>query len=199
MSLTTSEIESVRFHLGYGNLGTGAVLYTRDGFLEFFSGVVSTYLSTATETTATTAVTAGASTTVTPVSMTDVAVGAQLVVDVADACEIVTVRSVTATTFTSVFLYAHPVTGYPVLLMSGKARLRYLLGTAERLWQKLQSSSVTGSLGIKQLGQGEIEWFGPRSVYDGLMRQYRGIVDQMSLLVRVPNDATGNGGGIAVY
>jgi hypothetical protein len=200
VTLSASEIESVRFHLGFGNLNTGAVLFTRDGFLEFFSQVVSVYLSTATETSATTAITAGASTTVTPLVMTDIVAGAQLVVDVADACELVSVRSVTATTFTAAFAIAHPASGYPVMLMSGKARLRYLLGAADRLWQKLQSASVGGTLGIKQLGQGEIEWFGPKSVYDGLMTQYRGVVDQMSSLIRVPDDSGGGSGNrVAVY
>lgn len=186
MTLSTAEIESLRYHLGWGNVGVAAYPYTPDGFFEVFSQVVSPHLSTATETTATTAITAGATATVTPVSMTDIVVGAQLVVDVGDAAEIVWVRSVAASTFTASFTLAHPASGYPVMLMCGKARLRYTLAVCDRLWTRMQSATVSGSLGIKQLGQGEIEWFGPSAVYQGLLTQYLGAVQSLSTITRVP-------------
>lgn len=186
MALTTAEVESLRYHLGWGNVSVAASPYTPDGFYEVFSQVVAPNLSTATETTATTAVTAGSTTAVTPGDMTDIVVGAQLIVDVGEAAEIVVVRSVTLTTFSAAFANAHPSSGYPVMLMSGKARLRYLLAVADRLWTRMQSSTVTGTFGIKQLGQGEIEWFAPSSVYQGVVNQYVGTVHQLSMLVRVP-------------
>lgn len=185
MSLSTAEIESLRFHLGYGQVAI-ANPYTPDGFLEVFAQVVAPNLGTGTETTASTAVIAGSSTTITPVSMADIVVSAQLVVDVGEACEIVWVRSVTSTTFTAAFTLAHPASGYPVLVMSGKARLRFLLGVCDRLWQKMQSPDVSDSLGIKQLGRGEIEWFGTTAVYDALSTQYLSTVNQLSSVVRVP-------------
>lgn len=203
MSLTASEIDSLRYHLGYGNISSAAFPYSPDDFRDLFEQIVGACLSTGTETTTTTAITAGSSTTVTPASMTDIVVGAQLVVDVGEAAEVVMVRSTTLTTFTAAFTLAHPASGYPVMLMCGKARLRYLLGACDRLWQRTQSASVSGALGIKQLGQGEIEWFGPNSVYQGLLNQYLGVVSELSSLVRIPaNPETRSAGGtseVAVY
>lgn len=205
MSLTASEIESLRFHLGWGNIAVAAYPYTPDGFYEVFSQVVSPYLSTAAETDATTAITAGSSAAVTPTSMTDIVVGAQLIVDVGEASELVMVRSVTATTFTAAFVNAHPATGYLVALMCGKARLRYLMWVADRMWAKLQSTEIGGTLGIKQLGRGEIEWFSPNAVYQGQLSQYLGAVGEISLITRVPmNPETrgrpgGRGGQLEVY
>lgn len=191
MTLSAAEIESVRFHLGWGNISVAAQPYTPDGFYEVFNNIVSPYLSTSTETTAATAVTANTTTVVTPAAMTLITVGTQLVVDVGEAAEIVMVAATAPTTFTAAFTKAHATSGYPVLVMCGKARLRYLLYRADTAWTKMQSSGVAGSMGIKQLGQGEIEWFAPDAVYQGVLTQYLGILAQISSLVRVPiNDET---------
>ena len=53
MVLTASEVEAIRFHLGYGNINVGAYPYTPDGFYELFTDVVAANLSTGAETTAT--------------------------------------------------------------------------------------------------------------------------------------------------
>lgn len=190
MSLSVAEIESVRFHLGWGNISAGASPYSSDGFLDVFNGIVGPYLTTSTEATAAQAIASKTTAVVTPSVMTLIVLGCQLVCDVGDAAEIVMVKAVSPTTFTASFVKAHDVTGWPVLVMCGKARLRYLLHSAETVWARMQGTAVSGSLGIKQLGQGEIEWFSASAVYQSLAGQYLGIVNAISQLLHVPmNDA----------
>lgn len=172
-------------HLGYGNIGTGTSAYSPDGFKELFDEVISVYLTGSTETTTTTSATAGATTTITPASMTGIVAHAQLVIDVAEAIEVVSVRAVTATTFTAYFAKAHTGT-YPVALMGGYARLRLLLHRAEQAWTAMFDPSVGATAGLKQVDKGDVEWFAPGSVIKDRLNHYRSIVMQISSLVRVP-------------
>lgn len=110
---------------------------------------------------------------------------AKLVVDVGEDSELVTVRSVTATTFTAKFLKAHPSSGYPVALMGGHARLRLLLGQADTAWQALQDPSVGATAGLKQVDKGDVEWFQGFQVLKDRLNHYKAIVMQISSLVRV--------------
>lgn len=185
MSLSDSEIQSLRFHLGYGNISSGAYPFTPDGFLELFEGTVSPNLQDGAETTASTAVTAGTTTTVTVGDITDIVPWGELVVDVADDAEVVVVKSVSGSTFTASFAKSHVASGYPVAVMSGVARMRMLLWDAGAAWKKAQSSSITKTAGLKQLGKGEIEWFPGGSVLSDTMAHYRSIVWSISALVRV--------------
>lgn len=185
MALTDAEVESLRFHLGYGNIGIGAYPSTPDGFYELFSDVIAPNLTTGTETTSTTAVAAAGIQAVTPAAMTDIVVGARLYIDVGDDAEVVVVKSVSVTAFTARFTLTHPSSGYPVALDSGTARLRALLHTATRAWERKQSSSVTKTAGLKSVGQGEVEWFEGGKVLADTEAHYRAIVGEISRLVRV--------------
>ena len=202
MTVTDAEIEAVRFHLGYGQLSAVAVTYTRDGFLELFHNVIQPNLVDIAETTATTAISVGEAT-VTPVSMTSIVPFARLYVDVGDDLEVVAVRSVTVSTFTAKFTKAHPATGYPVQVECGTSRLRQLLWSVDKIWQSRQSSSITQTAGIKQLGNGEIEWFGATDVLDTTTAQYVAIVNDISSLVRVMPawnpSSMGNSGRLEAY
>jgi len=186
MALTASEIEELRLHLQYGNISVGAYPLTPDGFYEVFYDVVSPYLSTGTETSATTAITANATATVTPLSMTGIAVYGRLIVDVADEAEIVTVKAVTASTFVAKFAKAHAATGYPIATSSGLSRLRLLLHDANKAYASMTGSTITQSAGLKSVGRGAVEWFGSSSVYEATRTQYMGILNQIANLVRVP-------------
>ncbi len=186
MALSAAEIDALRFHLGYGNISIGAEPYTPDTFLEVFSGVVSPYLSTGTETSATTAVTAGATATVTPVSMTGIVPYAQLVIDVAEQAEIVTVKAVAATTFTAYFTKAHATSGYPIASLMGLGRLRVLLHQADLAWQAMTEQTVGAAAGLKSVDKGDVEWFQGASVLTGRLQHYKSIVLSISSLVRVP-------------
>lgn len=200
MALTTSEIESLRMHLGYGNLTTGAQPYSVDGFNSLFTTVIAPNLGTAAETSATTLISAGI-VVVTPVSMTDIVAQCSLVVDCGEDAEIVQVKAVGASTFTARFAKAHTAAGYPIALMCGKARLRYLLAQADRLWTRRQSSDITQTAGLKQLGKGEIEWVnGATGVIADVGSQYAQIVGEIASICRVaPSGSGGDSNTVEMY
>lgn len=185
MSLTPQEIENLRFHLGYGNIAVGGYPYTPDGFLELFRDVIAPNLTGDNETSATTDIEAGETASVAPVSMTGIAPWAQLLVDVGDAMEIVIVKATTATSFTATFSMAHDGTGYPVMLLGGKARLRMLLHQADMSWQAAIAKDVSDVAGIKSVDGGDIEFFQGFEVLSGKIAHYKSIVQQISRLTRV--------------
>lgn len=187
MSLNTAEIESVRFHLGYGNVGNDALPYTDDGFWSIFDSIVSPYLGTGTETSATTAVTAKTTATITPASMTGIEVYGQLVLDVAEQAEVVVVKAVTATTFTAYCVKAHAATGYPIATMSGKARLRILLHEADLAWRAMTDIGVAKTAGLKSVDKEDVVWFEGRRVSRERFDHYRSVSCSISSLVRVPS------------
>lgn len=184
MALTASEIQSLRFHLGYGNVSQDGRPYTPDGFWEVFEQIISPNLGTGTETTGSTAIVAGSVTTITVASITDIAANARLVVDVGENAEIVAVRSISGSTLTAYFANAHTAS-YPVALLSGTARLRLLIHAADRAWQAAMSGKILSTAGIKQVDKGDVEWFGPGAVRIETAHAYRDIVASISSLVRV--------------
>jgi hypothetical protein len=186
VALSDPEIEALRFELGYGNLGVGGFPYTSDGFQTLFYSVIAPNLTSGPETTATTAIVAGADATVTPVSMTGIVPYARLVVDVGDEAETVVVRSVTGSTFTARFANAHPATGYPIAVESGVTRLRQLMRDAVAAGSAYTGGAVTKAAGIKQVGQGEIEWFGAGDTLATMNAHLKAIRLQIAGLVRVP-------------
>jgi hypothetical protein len=186
VSLTTSEIESTRFHLGWGNIAVGGLPYTGDGYWSIFDDIVSEYLGTGTETSATTAVSASSTTEVTPGDMTGIETYGQLVVDVAEQAEVVTVKATTGTTFTAYFTKAHASTGYPVATMSGKARLRMLLHDADQAWRTMTDIGVAKSAGLKSVDKGDVVWFEGRRVSTERLGHYLQVIGSISSLVRVP-------------
>lgn len=181
--LTDSELESLRFHLGYGNIGADGAPYTPDTFLELFASVVSPNLSTGSETTGSTEITAPGVVTVTPASMTGITAYATLVIDTGEQAETVVVRSVTATTFSAQFAKVHSGT-YPIATMSGLARLRLLLWDADSAWRSLNSQDVGASSGLKKVD--EIEFFQAGKLLEGRAEHYKTIVQSIAFLVQVP-------------
>lgn len=194
MALTTAEQESLRFHLGYGNIGAAGAPYTPDGYLEIIDQVVSANLSTGTETSATTSVSANSTTTVTPAAMTGIAANVSLVVDVGDEAEVVVVKAVSGSTFTAKFEKAHTTAGYPISTMCGVARCRMMLWDADKAWGKLQELGIVSRAGIKRAD--EVEFFGKGSYLDERKSHYIGIVSSLASLVQVaPKWADTRGGG----
>jgi hypothetical protein len=199
MSLSTSEVESLRLHLGYGNLSITALPYTPDGWWEVFGTIVSDALGTGTETSGSTAVTAGAVTTITVADASEFSVYDEAVIDVGDNAEIVVIQACTTggtETLTAYFEKAHSASGYPVATMSGKARLRMLLHDANRAWRMLTDSSVGKASGIKSVDKEDVVFFGGTSVSSGRLSHYQSIVAAISQLVRVPSAWSWPGGGI---
>ncbi|MGK3981317.1 hypothetical protein WMF38_57500 [Sorangium sp. So ce118] len=184
--LTDAEIEELRWHLGWGNISVGGYPHTPDGYFEAIRNVVAEYLTTEDETSATTAITANSTTTVEPVSMTGIAANVRLLVDVGDEAEVVVVKAVTDTAFVAKFAIAHAASGYPVAVYSGLARLRYLLHQANKAFTTLTGNTITKSAGLKSVGRGAVEWYGNGAQFQAIQQHYRGIVNQLSALVRVP-------------
>ena len=123
-------------------------------------------------------------TAITLASVTGIAAYTRLVIDVGDDAEIVTVRSVSGSAVTATFAKAH-TQPYPVAIESGTAVLRTLLHSADAAYDRLRSSSITKTAGLKQLGKGEIEWFEGGYVLRDTLAHYRSIQQQISDLVRV--------------
>lgn len=186
MALTTAEIEQVRFHLGWGNLSQYTELYSGDGYWFQFSEIVSPYLSTGTETSATTAITAGSTAVVTPLTITGITAMCQLVVDAAEQAEVVTVKVVTATTFTAHFVKAHASSGYPIATMSGLARLRLLLHDAECAHRALTDIGIADTAGLKSVDKQDVVFQDGGSVRRERLAHYHMIQAALSALVRVP-------------
>ena len=200
MTISTSEVESLRVHLGYGNLSNVALPYTPDGWWTVFGTIVSGALGTGTETTGSTATTAGAVTTITVADASEFSVYDEAVIDVGDNAEIVQVQACTTgltETITAKFDKVHTAAGYPVATMSGKARMRLLLHDANLAWRSLTDSSAGQTAGIKSVDKQDVVFFDGMSVSRGRLNHYKSVVAALSQLVRVP-DAWGWGGSSGV-
>jgi hypothetical protein len=196
MALTDSEIQSLRYHLGYGNVGIASP-YLPDTFLEIFRDVVAPNIEAGTVTSSATATTAGDLATITLVDATDFAAYTRAVIDVGDDQETVVVKAVSGLTITARFANAHTGT-YPVAIESGETRLRSLLGSADAAHAKLTATTAIDSAGLKRAE--DIEWYPDAQVTGGVvgvqLRAYRQIVGQIADLVRVrPRWESARGGG----
>ncbi len=185
-SITAAECESLRHHLQYSNISADASPYTPDGFQALFEQVIAPNLTSGAETSAASSIAQGLAI-VTPLSMTDIVPRAQLVIDVGDDTEVVSVVSVTGSTFTARFRSAHAA-GTPIALQSGTARLRMLLHRADQAWTALQDPAVGATAGLASVDKGDVSWFQGGRVVKDRLAHYKSIVAQISSLVRVsPN------------
>lgn len=198
MALTDSEIQSLRRHLGYGNIDIGAYPNTPDGFLELFEQVVAPNLQTGPQTSSTSAVSVGIAT-VTPADMSGIVPNARLIIDTGDDAEIVDVKAVSVTDFVARFTKAHDSSGYPIAVVSGESMLRYLLRSADIAWEKLQSPTISRTAGLKSVGKGEVEWFQGGWVLRDTLAHYRSICTQISDLVRVKPRRSGSKNTLSAY
>ncbi len=164
MSLLASELEEIKYHLGYNALAVGADAYV--GIVAMFEQVVAPYLlsglitssatavASASSPTQRTLVLAAASGTNTQGTAVSVHVGDALVVDVDYAQEIAIVQSISGVNVTLLLSNAHAGT-YPVTVQGGEAIVRKCLRECRRELQQISSSS--GRAGIKKVD--EIEFF----------------------------------------
>jgi hypothetical protein len=196
MAVTDDEIESLRFHLSYGNLAEDGP-YTPDGFRAVFYQVIQPNLTGGAETTASTSISEAGTATVTVASLTGIATNARLVVDVGDAVEIVVVRATGVLTFTAAFALAHAAP-YPVAVMGGQARLRLLLHRADAAWQAMQAGDVGDVAGLKRI-EGDVEWFPGGDTLKGREKAYERVVLELSRLCRVEPVGMGRCGQLEAY
>jgi hypothetical protein len=182
VTISASEQESLRHHLQYGNISISAEPYSADGYQNLIA-LLCQNISTASETTLASSATTGVCV-VTPASMSDIVAYAKLVVNVGDDAEIVTVQSLTASTFNARFQRAHAA-GTVLAVWSGTARLRHLLHRADQAWAALQSPEVGSTAGLRSVDKGDIVWDTSAAVLRDRQRHYRAIVAELSSLVRV--------------
>lgn len=167
MALLDSELARIKWHLGFNLLEVGANPYI--GVAAIFEQVIQPYLSGGATTTSATAVTAA--TTPTPVTLTlTSATGFSaldpVIIDVDSRQERATVQAVSGSTITVILSLAHSGT-FPVTVEGGETIVRTLLKRCESAAQAYDDA--LSSAGIKQLGRGEIEWFGDGAGSSGLL------------------------------
>lgn len=185
MALSDAEVESLRFLLGWSNLGIRAYPYTNDLYWESLYGVVVPSLTEGAVTTASVAIAAAGIFDVTPASMTDIVPYARLIVDAGEDEETIAVRATTATTFNARFARAHAAP-FMIAVESGLTRARGLMRRAFVALEQLTGTKILSSAGLKMVGQGEVEWFGPTAVLMATNAQMLAIRQQLASLVRIP-------------
>lgn len=188
MALTTSEVQRLKYELGYPLLQAGAEPYI--GTSAAFESVIQPYLQAGASTTSATAVTAA--TTATPVTLTlasatGFTAGNRIVVDVDDRQETPTVQSVNASTIVVLLTKAHTGT-YPVTVEGGESMVREALVKLRSLGESIQSAAIKA--GIKRVD--EIEFFEAKAsdssgVFGGLVLQRDYERDELASMLGIVN------------
>jgi hypothetical protein len=146
MALSDAEIWRCKQELGFNLLTVGAEPYI--GVTAIFNQVIQVYLGTSAATTSTTAVVAAEAPTVvslTLASVTGFSAGIRAVIDVDDAQETATVRSVTGSVI-SVFLSKAHAAGYPVSVEGPETIVRELLNNIRKVKAEMADTFGIGSL-----------------------------------------------------
>jgi hypothetical protein len=159
VALLTSEIQRLRWELGYNTMGVAAEPYVEyHGALD---RIISLYLNGGAVTTSTTEVTASttpAQVTLTLADATGFAQFAPVIVDVDSRQERATVQGVSGPTISLLLTKAHGGT-YPVTVEGGESIVRDLLKKLENVNERTSAASATA--GLKRAE--DIEWYGNAS------------------------------------
>jgi hypothetical protein len=156
VALLESEIQRIRFELGYTVMGVNAEPYVE--YYGTIDRIVTLYLNAGATTTSSTTVAAASSLTqrtLTLASATGFVAGATVYVDVLPQQERAIVQSVSGSTITLYLQKAHLGT-YPVTVDGGESIIREILGNLYDNRGKITAASNTA--GIKQVD--EIHFFG---------------------------------------
>lgn len=164
MALLASELQRLRFELGFNTLAVGAEPYI--SVYAVFDQVIAPYLLAGASTTSSTVVTAASEptpVTLTLASATGFAAGARVVVDVDSRQESATVQAVTGSTITLMLTKAHTGT-FSVSVEGGEAIIRGILQKLDAI-SGLMGGGTSGlmagaasSAGLRKVD--EIEFFG---------------------------------------
>lgn len=144
--LTSGELDRLRIELGYNALNVGAEPYI--GVQAVFAQVIQPYLREGADTTSSTAVVAapaGAFVTLTVASATGIVLHEHVAVDVDDAFESATVRSVSGNNIGVFLKKAHPGT-YPVTVDGGLQAVRECLAALYNIHSIIDSLEGEGAL-----------------------------------------------------
>lgn len=163
MALLDSEIQRIRYELGFPNLDTAAEPYI--GVVAVFDQVIKPYTLSGASTTSSTLVEAAATptpVTLTIASATGVSAGAVVIVDVDSRQERATIQSLHGTLMTVQLSLEHSGT-YPITVEGGESIIREILMELRKLAQGMNGaqSSMTAlqsRLGLKKVD--DVEFFG---------------------------------------
>lgn len=214
MALTQSELQRIRFELGYPNLDTAAEPYI--GIAAFFTQVLQPYLLSGASTTSETTVEAAGTPTPTVIELASVegiSTGDLLVVDVDARQERATIQHLDGTNATLQLSLAHTGT-YPVTVEGAESIIRDILRELRLLTSGMNGQASTlasfrARAGIKAV-TGEVEFFGggqtlasqgidPLTQINQLREFWR---DELATAIGIPrlNAPQANGGGnVSVY
>lgn len=210
MSLTSGEVQRIRFELGYNVLSANAEPYI--GVTSLFDQIIQPYLTAGASTTSSTAVSASASPTPRTLSLANAvgfAAGDRVVVDVDSRQEAVTVQSVSGSNIIALLSLDHTGT-YPVTVEGGESIVRAILRQIQAISGLGTASggrfgaAVSGA-GIKKVD--EIEFFGggdgggySSTVGGTLERQLRYWRSELAAALGVENlrDDGGAGSSVAI-
>lgn len=180
-----SELRRLKAELGYNVLAAGAEPYI--GVHALFEQVIQVYLTAGAATTSSTAVTASstpAQVSLTLALITGFSAGDSVVVDVDSRQEVATVQSVSGSTISLLLSRAHSGT-YPVSVEGGETLIREDLRRLRELDDKIQATKT--SAGLKSVGRGAVEWFGPSSTLTSLLSLQTTLRDRLASKLEVVN------------
>jgi len=156
MALNQSEVQRIRYELGYNVLAAGAEPYI--GVHAVFDQVIAVYLKAGASTTSSTAVVAAAAPAPVALTLTSAigfAAGCSVVVDVDARQEVATVQSLAGAVATVLLSLAHAGT-YPVSVEGGESMVREILGRLRTIASRLGGGAIDAA-GVKKVD--EIEFF----------------------------------------
>lgn len=168
MALLTSELQRIRFELGYNNLSVGAEPYI--SYVAMFDRVVAPYINSGAKTTSTTNVAAAEEPTLQNIvlaSATGVSAGDAVWLDVDARQERAIVEQVVGSTISVFLMKAHGVLAgtlaYSVTVEGGEAIVRELLNNIRSVRDAMSvsganSASLISGGGLKRVD--EIEFYG---------------------------------------
>ncbi len=191
--ITSGELDRIRGELGYNTLNVGAEPFI--GVHAVFSQVIAPYLREGADTTSVTSVAAapaGAYVTLTVASGTGISLHDHVAVDVDDAFEYATVRSISGTSLGVILKKAHSGT-YPVTVDGGLQQVREALAAIFRVKQLIANLDGTGVLKAVD----EIQWYDVKGktqlqVLQQQLEFWRG---ELASRVGIPRVSPQSGGG----
>lgn len=185
MALLASELQRIKFELGYNVLAVGAEPYV--GVTQLFEQVIQPHTLSGAATTSTTAVTAATTPTARVLTLADAtgfSVGARVIVDVDDRQEAATVQALSGATITVLLSLAH-ATSYPVTVEGGESVIRELLGNCIAEGKRIVAAGDRA--GIAEVD--EVKFFGAGA--DGMDAGTRALLRRREMWRRELADALG--------
>lgn len=202
MALTSAEVARIKYELGYNVLTVGAEPFI--GVTQLFDQVIAPYIQSGASTTSATAITAAspaAVVSVTLASATGFHAGDRVILDVEDAQEATTVRSISGSVI-SVYLTKAHTAGYPVTVEGGESIVREILAELRRFsGVRGHLSKAAATSGIKKVDEIEFQDNANMSRSRELRREQAYWRDELAAALGCENlrGSRGAGGSIGLF